>query len=89
MPMSTAHLCDEICLLHLLSLGTALIFNSNTLMSYVLVKRHQNIFCVCVCVLVTHLCLTLTDRSPPGSSVHEFSRRRLEGVAISSSRGSS
>ena len=34
--------------------------------------------CVCVCVLVAQSCLTLCDLmdcSPPGSSVHEFSRQ--------------
>ena len=32
--LSTAHLCNKICLLHLLFLGTVLIFNSNTLLSF-------------------------------------------------------
>ena len=46
----------------------------------------------CFCVVVPS-CLTLcdpVDSSPPGSSVHGISQARiLEGVAISSSRGSS
>ena len=45
---------------------------------------------VCVCVLVTLLCLTLCDPmdcSPPGSSVHGILQARiLEWVAISFSR---
>ena len=45
---------------------------------------------MCVCVLVTQLCLTLCDPmdcSPPGSSVHGIlQERKLEWVAISSSR---
>ena len=49
--------------------------------------------CVCVCVLVSQSCLTLCDPmdySPPGFPVHGiFQARILEGVAISSSRGSS
>ena len=50
--------------------------------------------CVCVCLCVhTQLCLTLYDPmdcSPPGSSVHGiFQARKLEWVAISSSRRSS
>ena len=47
----------------------------------------------CVCVSVTHLCLTLCDpmdRSPPGASCLGISpARTLEWVPISSSRGSS
>ena len=50
-------------------------------------------FCNKVCVLVTQLCPTLWDLmnySPPGSSVHRDSPRRiLEWVAVSFSRGSS
>ena len=49
------------------------------------------IVCVCVCS-VAQLCPTPWDSmgcSPPGSSVHgTFQARRLEWVAISSSRGS-
>ena len=48
--------------------------------------------CVCVCVLVTQLCLTWCDPmdcSPLGSSVHGVSQvRMLKWVAISFSRGS-
>ena len=48
---------------------------------------------VCVCVLVTQLCLTLCDPMdyiPPGSSVHGILQARiLEEVAIPFSRGSS
>ena len=48
---------------------------------------------VCVCVLVTQLCLTLYDPmdcSPPGFSVREILQTRiLEQFAISFSRGSS
>ena len=42
--------------------------------------------------LIARLCLILCDpmdRSPPGSSVHSYSQRILEWVAISFSRGSS
>ena len=51
-------------------------------------------FCVCVCVhLVAQSCLTFCDPldcSLPGSSVHGiFSGKKLEWVAIFSSRGSS
>ena len=47
----------------------------------------ENVLCCC---LVTKLCLTLLDFSPPGSSVHGISLARiLEWVAISFSRGSS
>ena len=49
--------------------------------------------CVCVCVLVTHLCLThcnLIYCSPPASSVHGIIHpRKLEWVAMLSSRRSS
>ena len=50
--------------------------------------------CVCVCVCVhTKLCLTLSnpsDCSPPGSSIHGILQaRRLEWIAMPSSRGSS
>ena len=49
--------------------------------------------CVCVCVLVAQLCLTLCDPmdySPPGSSICGiFQARILEWVAIPFSRGSS
>ena len=49
--------------------------------------------CVCVCAKSLQSCLTLCDPmdcSPPGSSVHGILQARiLEGVAISSSRGSS
>ena len=48
---------------------------------------------ICACVWVAQLCLTLTPWtvcSPPGFfSVHEISQARLDGVAISFSRGSS
>ena len=48
---------------------------------------------VCMCVLVTQLCLTLydpVDCSPPGFSVREILQARiLEQFAISFSRGSS
>ena len=48
---------------------------------------------LCVCVLVTQLCLTLCDPmdcSPPSSSVHGILQARiLEWVAAPSSRGSS
>ena len=47
MPLSTAHLCDETCLLHRLSLGTALVFNSNTLLCFSQ-KTSEYILCVCV-----------------------------------------
>ena len=50
-------------------------------------------YSVICCCLVAKICLTLCnpmDYSPPGSSVHGISQVRiLEGVAISSSRGSS
>ena len=56
-------------------------------------ERIKKIWCVCVCVLVAQLYLTLQDAvdcSLPDSSVHEISQSRiLEWVAISSSRGSS
>ena len=43
--------------------------------------------CQCCCCLVSKLCLTLWDCSPPGSSAHGISQARiLERVAISSSR---
>ena len=46
--------------------------------------------CVCVCVLVAQLCLTLhnpIDCSTPGSSVHGILQARiLEWVAMPSSR---
>ena len=49
--------------------------------------------CVCVCVLVTQLCLILCNPkgcSPPGSSVHGILQATiLEWVAIPFSRGSS
>ena len=49
--------------------------------------------CVCLCVLVAQLCLTLcdpVDSCPPGSSVHGIAQARvLEWVAIPFSRGSS
>ena len=52
-----------------------------------LVTRTDRRLPLCVCVLVTQLCLTLCDPmdySPPGSSVHGILQARiLEWVAIS------
>ena len=46
--------------------------------------------CVCMCAQLYPTLCRVTDCSPPGSSVHGISQaRRLEWVAISSSRGSS
>ena len=60
----------------------------------VLVSGVHVISCVqLVCVVLAQSCNPLcnpTDSSPPGSSVHGvFQERMLEGIAISSSRGSS
>ena len=56
-------------------------------------NKLPNLKRVCVCVLVTQLCLTLCDpmdRSPPGSSVHGILQARiLEWVAIPFSKRSS
>ena len=56
-------------------------------------KVLRNGVCVCLCVLVTQLCLTFCDPidcSPPGSSVHGILQARiLESFAISFSMGSS
>ena len=51
----------------------------------------KSAFCVCMCACsFAQLCPTLSDCSPPGSSVHGISQATiLESIAISSSRGSS
>ena len=53
----------------------------------------EDLIYVCMCMLVTQLCLTLCDPmdcSPPGSSVRGILQAKiLEWVAISFSRGSS
>ena len=54
---------------------------------------YQLVVCVCMRMLVTQSCLTLSDpkdSSPPSSSVHDILQARiLEWVAMPSSRGSS
>ena len=67
----------------------------NFLRNFLREKDHMEswIMCVCVCVLVTQLCLILwapMDCSPPGSSVHgSLQARILEWAAIPFSSGSS